>query len=464
MDFLLYVNADEWTNFGLHLSERTLDTFVCSCPTSHFFPATVIVEVPRHNLLIYVTHGGDGAHVENSFKAQLAELKVTTRRPYTFVHGWRGLEVMLAVLGGHDPDGLRPIRSPLRNTTWAAFPHQNWQESDDERPSNPSALQDFQDQQRTDLELMRSALGTDRIELHLTNGYACGDLFFYDPKHLAVDPTVNVLLEFADSTTEPQSAARLAAVLDEFTDFMGPIHPQVALALGTLYLRSGEYDRAEQSLQQAADLEHRWLAATRTYLDSTPKRRPEPGSSDVAAPWSAQQPVGDVTANKHTVSRLTPAVNDHGLWDFPAMAEACIPEVYSFKHALAGQGLAQGRLHRAALDEKWLELPGSGDLATLTMKNIMLINYLAGQDHLALHVLFFWEGYVLGRWDLALGPFASQATFDRGLGRANAPDVVAIIDELRADPPRMKWFDRGMHRYYLDRAFHTIRLRLFHPG
>jgi hypothetical protein len=360
MDFLQYVNLEGWPGFREILRRREVDTFVCGCLLSHRFPAQVIVEVPRRNLLIYVTHGGDGPHIEEAFRADLSRLSpVPGRRPYTFVHGWQGLEAMLNIFDGRQPDGRGPILLPKKNKTWSSRPFAS--DSDEAGGLRAEPDSSGEDPGNSISDILGpdwlASIGCNSIAKLI--GYSYGDLFFFDPKHRAVQSTVLAMVEFSAATQEPEHARRLAAIFEEFTDFMGPIHPWVVQEIGHLHLKAGTYEKAEKWLELAAKLEHRWLAVTRTFVDRTPSRRADAAPQDSTLPHSLPtSALGDVTRNRHVVIQLMPPVHDQDLWDFPQMADAAIPHVYSFKHALAVQGLIQGRLHRATLDERWLDLPG----------------------------------------------------------------------------------------------------------
>ena len=289
-------------------------------------------------------------------------------------------------------------------------------------------------------------------------GYSYGDLFFYDPKHLAVQSTVRAMVEFSASTLEPEHAQRLAAIFEEFTDFMGAIHPWLVQEIGHLYLKCSVYEKAEKWLELAVRLEHRWLAVTRTFIDRTPSRREDAAPQDRSLPHARPaSALGDVTSNRHTVTGLLPPVNDLDLWDFPQMAEAAIPQVYSFKHALAGQSLVEGRLHRATLDERWLDLPGSGDLFILGAHTLLLHDGLNNRPELTANVGFYWEGYVLGRWDLAIGAFDSTSTRNRGIGQASLSRVLLQVERMLENPESVKWFSAEIHRYYLSNSARIIR-------
>lgn len=399
MDHLEYVNLQGWPAFRDLLRRRAVDEVLCDCPSSHIFPASVIVEIPKRNLLIYVTHGGDGPHVQDSFGRAFASLNgAAAHRPYTFVHGWRGLEGLLDTFEGAGPE-----------TPGGPYPH-----SSDNTPGS--------------------------IIVH---GYGYGGLFFYDPQHLAVGSTVTALLEFSGSVVEYEDIRRVALIIREFLDFVGPIHPWLVQELGSLYLRLGQFDAAEYWLELSLKLEHRWLAVTRSFLEPILLLRAKYASErsealnaelqDAIVPHAEPASVlRDVTRKRHVVDVKATPTDDFGLWYFPAMAQAAIPSAYAYKTGLAVQGLMHGRLDSAVIDEGWLRSPGSGDLVILTVRMHSLLWSLKRAPDTSKLDRFYFEGYVLGRWDLAIGSFDSSGTRRRGIGTAD-PDVVLAGIESRLD-------------------------------
>ncbi|MFF0066980.1 hypothetical protein ACFYRC_36840 [Streptomyces sp. NPDC005279] len=385
-DFLRYVNVEKWGDFRVLLEERALDAVVCECGASHIFTATVIVEVPRKNLLIYVTHGGDGPHVESCFRQDFEGVKeVAGRRPYTFVHGWNGLEAMLDIFDGDRPDHRAP-----------PYPH----------------------------------AVDGREELHTLFGYIHGDLIFFDAPHVAVAPTVNALLEFATSLADPGDITRMIAIVEGFVRFTGPIHPWIVQELGSLNLRLGDLDAAEGWLTHAARLEHRWLAATRSFTDATPTRRAgfDAPSADLphCRPASA---LGDITRNRHIVNGCQPALGDYGLWYFPTMQQAATPRVYSHQNALTAQGYVHGALDRAVRDEQWLTPPGTGDLVILTIRMMMLIDQLDRTPSLAEFARYYFRSYIIGRWNEVIGPDGSPVR----------ESMVALLAEITERTGGAEW-------------------------
>jgi hypothetical protein len=100
---------------------------------------------------------------------------------------------------------------------------------------------------------------------------------------------------------------------------------------------------------------------------------------------------------------------------------------------------------------------GSGDILTLGADTLLLLNGLESRPQLAANVDFFWEGYVLGRWDLAIGAFDSTATRSRGIGHGRPSQVLLQLDRMLENPEGRNWFSGEVHKYFLENSAKIIR-------
>ncbi len=388
-DQLKYVNLELWPDFETLVASGSAGAVVCRCPHTHDFMDNVIVELATKNLLVYVVHGGDGPHVQQSFERAMQSCgRLVSRRPYTFVHGWQGLAALLQLAKGHE---VRPGAAP--------YPHST--------------------------EVTR--------ELVPAPGYAYGPLFFYDPAHLAARATVQALLEFTATATEMHEALVLRDLFQDYVAIQGAIHPWVITELGKLHLRLRNVPEARRNLELAVLLEHRWLAVTRSFVDATPVRRADGMEQADHLPHAHVPDVlGSVTADRHVVILVRPATPDYGLWHFPQMGQQVVPREYTFKRGLAASGLVHGRLARLVLDQGVLESPPSGGLVVLSIDAMQTLMGFEKRPDLAHEVRHYLAGYILGRWDLAIGSFATEETRRRGLGGAEPLQVLDSIEDLRS--------------------------------
>jgi hypothetical protein len=389
--YITYVNLTKWPDFVQALHQRQVDETQCECGEKYAFPSSLIVEIPRRNLLVYTTHAGDGPQVEILFHAAFRELSgLASRRPYTFVHGWVGLEALLASFNGDKPQLAQP-----------PYPH---------------------------------PIETER-QVHKLYGYIYGDLFFYDPRHRAVRTTVQAFLEFSTCVTTAHDADKMLHIIMPFVQILKTEDPWVMQEIGLLHFRAGRLDQAEYWLQLAETAEHRWLAVTGSFLDATPTQRSDaPPQSDSLPHTQPASTLGDVTRTRHVVLGQHPARFDYGLWHFPLMLEESIPKSYSFPNTLTAQGLVHGGLERAVRDDGWLPLPGTGDLLILTVEMTLLLDYIASNSDLSKYRRFYFFGYTLGRWNFAFGAIRMEGE-DSASTRSKAKDLVSRIESSYAAAP-----------------------------
>ncbi|GAA1006137.1 hypothetical protein Aple_097280 [Acrocarpospora pleiomorpha] len=402
-DSFYYVDLDEWPDFRRTLDEDRLGKIQCdTCGDIAEVKFPVIVEIASRNLLIFATHGGDDGGVESGFVAVLdrAAAMLTSvvaerarRRPYTFVHGYRGLRVLLDAL-----DGV-----PLP------------------KPAPPYA----------------HAPDTGR-HFSTLHGYRYGDLFFHYPGQRTVDDLVCALLHWSAGVTDAAEMKKIVAVAEGILRIIGPHHPWLVHELGRLYLELGEFDEAQRLLELASSAQHCWLAVTASILDATPATRADVESQSAELPHATPATVrSDVCSVRHTVTRQRPAYKDYAFWHFPEMEQNAHPSGYTTQTVHEARGLAVGYLSRYFIDESRSVFPSFsiafGNVLTGTKENIEAV-----ADAEPEAVRGFWWHYVLARW----------------LGHTNEHDsLVQEIDTAIADLAA----EADLERFYLEGAARELR-------
>src|ERR1700682_4773106 len=109
-DLLYFLNIDDWPDFPKELAAHPARKAHCEgCGHSMEIRSPLIVEIPTHNILVFVTHARDDGGVNEGFRTVLeraaqvvdpAVLEIAKTRPYAFVHGWAGLVALLRALDG----------------------------------------------------------------------------------------------------------------------------------------------------------------------------------------------------------------------------------------------------------------------------------------------------------------------------------------------------------------------------
>jgi hypothetical protein len=385
-----FADLDAWPQFRELLRAREVDRVTCGdCGSTHVFNTPLILELTDRNLLLYVAHAGDSGIVENDFQELLEyaeqligreSLRSARLRPYSFVHGWQGLEALLDVFEGNEA----PVPEP---------PYRHRTESD--------------------------------YEISLTFGYIYGCLFFYYPAHIAIGDTVQALLSVTANLTEQADVEMMLETVSTFVAMVGSQHPWLVQTIGMLNLQAGNVAEAERWFGQAIERQHCWLAVTRSFQDATPQSRSgaKPQHGDLPRA-TASATLGDVTDNRHVVVRETQATADYGLWHFPAMEEAAVTPDYAYSRSLTAQGFVLGKLDRAYRDEDWRSGEGSAHLLALTIRDVDLLNAFAARQDLAKYCQFFWYGYIFGRWNLEIGNI--QSGQDNGAEQASLAAITLV--------------------------------------
>jgi CpXC protein len=369
-EVLYFVNIEEWPELHSQidvLREQTADCMSCG----HRAPvrSPLIVEVPRHNLLIFVTHSSDDEGVETGFGTWLGyaeqltgEVMETARtRPYTFVHGWTGLAALLALLSGEEAEAAAP-----------PYAH----ETDDQQ-------------------------GLSQIA-----GYIHGPLFFYYPEHRAVRVVVGTLLHFADDAASEQRAKRIRRLILRCMEIVGDSHPWLRREAGRLSLLAGEHEIAEEWLTKTIEAEHCWLTPTMSFVDGTPIRRAGATPQGTHLPHALpSEGLRDVTRQFHSVCQTFPRKKDYGLFYFPRMERAAASPNYTLRNI--GRSLSrlladlERELDTYAHDE-FMNMFTFQSVGILRYETLMFLEDLekAGGSPEDEHAL--WDEYVRSRFDIEL--------------------------------------------------------------
>lgn len=287
-----FVDIDRCPAYGDALRTDWVERNDCShCGDTARTRSPVIVDCPTQNLLIFATHGGDDAGLEQGFERWLQFVDAVvpddvseriSDRPYTFVHGWEGLGALLDILNGKPLCGAAPPYS-----------------------------HDVDDEQFT---------------VALLDGYAFGPLQFWHPQHRAIEWTTHMLLGLAAQATTERERRWMIAVLDLAIDILGEqgSHLWLEEELGRQSLLLGDRAKAREHLLRAQALSHTWIALTASFLDATPTRRASGAihGEDLPSARPGDLLRRSVTAIRHTVTELWPHTNDYGLWYFPKMLSA----------------------------------------------------------------------------------------------------------------------------------------------
>lgn len=311
-DIIYYVVDEDWPELRLAVRNGSIAEIEChSCGSKMEVRFPIILELLRRNLLIFVTHTGDDEGVEAGFKkwfsfaAMLIDQSVIGRakqRPYTFVHGWNGLVSLLKAFEGETYFKPDP-----------PFPH-----------------------------------GIDQaVSADVLDGYIYGDLLFFYPDQLGIKSIVHALLRSAECANDQHRAMRLRGLMLECVTILNDSHPWLSQEIGRLSLELGDIEQADTWLSRAQSLKHKWVGVTASFMDATPRRRVDGETQDESLPHTLPASIlGDVLSNRHTVTRVWPSENDYGLWYFPAMEQAAVPEEYTLGNILKVTGIVLGELER----------------------------------------------------------------------------------------------------------------------
>ncbi|WP_124776045.1 hypothetical protein [Micromonospora inaquosa] len=337
--------------------------------------APLILDSPSRGLSVFVTHAGDDGGVEAGFRAVLhactglvpsAALAGARSRPYTFVHGWNGLEAMLAVFDGvqHHPPA-------------PPYPHATEEE------------------------------GYHAYSLH---GYIYGKAFFYYPRFVAVQGLVSTLIAFSAAASSNRARRAFVELMQRLIETTRVTHPWLAQEVGRQLIGLEQFAEAQVWLHTAELLQHEWLAVTLDFHDSTPGRDEDAGAS----PSAARHGTGPVTRHRHAAVGNRPARMDYGLWHFPEMARHA--PTLRLDHHLAGAGIMLGELDRMAWDEglRTSNL-AFADLGFASSDIKDLLTALGDTESEAVQA--FWYEYTRARWRHQPGWDAALAAIDE---RTNA--------------------------------------------
>jgi hypothetical protein len=364
-DIVHYVNLEQWPGFRELLTDERLAEVRCDrCDITASVHYSFITDIPQRNLLILATHHGDGdgtvtqifnrtMSIAETFLAPEVVQRARSR-PYTVVHGIRGLRVLLDALDG------APIPEPSK-----PFAH------------IPDPVRGFE-------------------SLH---GYKYGDLFFFYAGQRTVDDLVNTYLHWSTTVHDAADMENAIRVGEGMLDILGNHHPWLLQEVGRMHLELGDVVAAVPYLEAARRAGNAWLAVTASVLDATPTKRAdgEPQSAELphALPASV---LSDVTMTRHTLIRQRPADRDYGFWHFPVMERREYPDGYSNVKTFAAHGLALGSFCRFFVDERLL----GTDVFFLSLNDLFgqtmdLLRSLP-EGEFAEEVHGFWLHYVRNRW------------------------------------------------------------------
>jgi hypothetical protein len=332
--------------------------FACSaCGEELRVRAPLIVDIPKRNLLVFVTHHGDDGGVEGGFRRFLDKLSGVLPRyvadrarstPYTFVHGYRGLFALLDAFQGKDPQPNVSVGDGTMS------------------------------------------------DVRVLNGYQYGKLFFYFPCHIGMRAVISTSVSAAIDLEHVGNRSEAISLLQALVLRIGVSHPWLPMELGRLLLAHGDKERALLVLGQANESSHSWHAVTASFMDFTPRRREDGDTQREGLPSaSVFSGLGDITAQRHTVLGFFPAQKDVGLWDFPKKAEAGIPEQYTLENFVSTYAYSLGRIDHYMTEE-------FRDHAPLEPTRVGWYHLLEDARSLVQqhpqHEAFFWTEFTRSRW------------------------------------------------------------------
>jgi hypothetical protein len=362
-DLYYYIDASAWPEFEARLRSHDGETFACEhCGNTYKVRGPLVVDFPERDLVVFATNAGDNDGVDVGFREFFEKMaghlptevaRAARRRPYTFVHGRKGLIALLDYF--HDrPVELEPVIDPSQERTFeGAFTLQ---------------------------------------------GYIYGKLFFYFPGQLAVLQLIGLTVGTAIDLERAGYAEGAAKLLSGTLDILGDSHPWLSHELGRILLVCGRASEARVWLARAAERRHCWHALTASFLDATPTRREdkEPQAKELPHALPAER-LGPITRAKHTVTGVHPAAKDRGFWDFPRMAEAAIPCEYTVETVIKAHAYVLGRFEC----HSFLELDPS-QLSEATHVGWHLVQEVSRQllRHSESLAPIYWSTYVRSRWDV----------------------------------------------------------------
>jgi hypothetical protein len=290
LDLYYYIDASAWRDFEDRLRSHDGQTFEChTCGNEIKIRGPLILDIPQRDLIVFATYGGDDGGVECGFRhffdkmAPSLPANVITaarNRPFTFVHGRRGLLALLDYF--HD----KPVAIP----------------PDD-----------------------RSQRGED-AGISFLQGYIYGKLFFYFAGQLPVQELVGFVIGAALDLETGGHASAALLLLQGVVARIGDSHPWLSHELGRLLLICGRTSEAKAWLLKAAERRHSWHTVTASFLDATPTRREDedPQAAELPHAMPAER-LGAISVSRHTVLGTHPPAQDLGLWDFPSNCLAPCP-------------------------------------------------------------------------------------------------------------------------------------------
>ncbi len=363
IDLYYYIDASAWLEWEDRLRAHDGETFACNhCGDTIKIRSPLIVDFPKRDLLVFATNGGDDGGVEVGFREFFEKMasclptnvaKAARRRPFTFVHGRRGLIALLGYF--HD----RPV--------------------DLKREQDPTQAGGFE--------------GVFGLQ-----GYIYGKLFFYFPAQLAVQELVGLTVGAAIDLDRVNHADAAVRLLTGALDLLGDSHPWLSHELGRIFINSGRATEARPWLVKAAERRHCWHAVTASFLDATPTRRAgeEPQAKDLPHALPAER-LGPITTAKHTVTGVSPAAKDRDLWDFPHMAEAAIPREYTIETVNKAHAFVLGTFDRHQFRE--LHPHQLSEATHVGWHRVQEVSrqLMVRSESLASE---YWSTYVRSRWDL----------------------------------------------------------------
>jgi len=350
-------------NLVVVTGERAVEEDVTcqSCGRSFGVTTPIVVDIPSRDIMVFVTHMGDDGGVEAGFRTWLRYcakllpkdvMQAVATRPYTFVHGWSGLEAMLAMLAGN---AYHPAPPPYKHAT------------------------------------------ADELRFEGLKGYLYGTAFFFYPRFNAVSEIASTLLDFSTGAEHDVARRDLAALLQLVLETLREDHPWLSQELGRLYLDLNQKDEAMHWLKRALVAQHQWLAVTTSFMDATPGTNDEQDEGGSSFPGGAMAVNGPVTGTRHAVTRIYPANRDFGLWCFPEM-ERHAPTIRPERFLTVASAVL-GTLDRMVWDDNigWDRMAVLS-LAALGGDVVEWLEHWSLDPSLANAVERFWSDYIKFRW------------------------------------------------------------------
>ncbi|TDW99738.1 CpXC domain-containing protein [Dinghuibacter silviterrae] len=366
LDAVFLVCEDDWPEFRYLLLKRDLSEVSCEhCSHVYQIKSPLLYEVPKRNLLIFATNGGDDGGVIQGFEIWKSHAKnllteETFRRieqhQYTFVHGLHGLNALLEAFDDESPFSMYV-------------------------PAPPKTADGSQDK-----------IGI----THLT-GYIYGNLFFYYPAHKPVSDLSLMLLELASINSSHSSIRWIFDLFETVLFTLGQGHPWLMQEAGRLAMLCGNLVKATEYTSMACKLQHSWIAPTACFLHGTPRIRADGPSQKAYLPHSAKTSLlNGVNQHRHTDIKISPSIKDVGVWDFPHTEDLALFKGYTKNTLLKSHGYTLGKMEMGIrgkdvhVTEQLIAL-----YAHLIWRSMNMLNsYNDPECHKA-----FWTEYLDTRWN-----------------------------------------------------------------